>query len=147
MGDSGHCQANAPSISLVFRDLARWGELFKRFMATYRFRVLGNAESGGEDEFNHWYTNRHILDVLKVLGFVARQRFVLSEGPTVSLPTEWTYIAIYEADTDDIASTITELRRRSRADAMPVSDALPRSLSLMFSLVAERVRPISPLTM
>jgi hypothetical protein len=109
-------------------------------MAKYSFLVLSNAESGREDEFNHWYTNRHIPDVLKVPGFVAGQRFVLSDEPTASSSTEWKYLAIYEVDTDDIASTLAELRRRSRTDAMPVSDALARSMSLMFSPVAERVR-------
>jgi hypothetical protein len=123
----------------VFRDLARCGELFKGLMATYSFPALGNAESGGEDEFNHWFTNRHILDVLKVLWFVARQRFVQSKGPTVSLSTEWTHLAVNEADTDDIASTITELRRRNRTDAMPVGDALARTMLLISSPVTERL--------
>src|SRR3546814_16369245 len=36
--------------------------------------VLTNATPGDDEQFNDWYTNTHIPDVLAVPGFVAAQR-------------------------------------------------------------------------
>ena len=44
-------------------------------MAKYTFVVLTNPTSGKEAEYNKWYNDQHIPDVLNVPGFVAAQRF------------------------------------------------------------------------
>src|SRR3546814_6479308 len=43
--------------------------------------VLTNATPGDDEQFNDWYTNTHIPDVLAVPGFVAAQRFRLVDHP------------------------------------------------------------------
>ena len=40
-------------------------------MGRYMFLGLTNATEGRDDEFNDWYDNRHLPDVLAVEGFVA----------------------------------------------------------------------------
>lgn len=40
--------------------------------------VFQNAYAGREDEFDHWYTNVHIRDVMRLEGSVAVQRFIRS---------------------------------------------------------------------
>jgi hypothetical protein len=56
--------------------------------------VMSNVEAGREDEFNDWYTNEHIGDVVQKLpGFVSAQRFELA--PTQLEPTTYRYMTIY----------------------------------------------------
>lgn len=47
-------------------------------MARHHFIVLSNPVAGREDDYNDWYDNEHLDDVLKVEGFVAAQRFRLA---------------------------------------------------------------------
>ena len=61
--------------------------------------VFTNPLPGKEDEFNHWYTNTHMPEILATDGFVAAQRFKL--GDAQQMPgQEHKYLAIYELDTD-----------------------------------------------
>jgi hypothetical protein len=48
-------------------------------MARHTFVVFTNPTEGQEDEYNDWYDNTHLSDVLKVEGFVAAQRFKLAD--------------------------------------------------------------------
>ncbi len=61
------------------------------------FVVQTNPVPGGEDDYNEWYTNVHIPDILTVPGFVAAQRFRfgrVQRRPDASYP--YSYIALYE---------------------------------------------------
>ena len=46
-------------------------------MAGYKFVVLSNPVAGHEEEYNDWYSNRHLADIVAIPGFSAVQRFVL----------------------------------------------------------------------
>ena len=77
-----------------------------------------------EDEYNKWYTEEHLADVVSVPGFGSARRFVLSETPGFEgLPSnDFKYMAIYELDTDDV-----EGAAKAMAEAFPsmsVSEAL-----------------------
>ena len=37
-------------------------------MATYRYLVITKPVPGQEDEYNRWYTERHLPDVVAVIG-------------------------------------------------------------------------------
>ncbi len=89
-------------------------------MATYRYLVITNPVPGREDEYNRWYTERHLPDVVAVPGMVAAQRFrVTGES---NLPGA--YAAVYEIETDDPAAVLAEVERRAGTDVMPLSPAL-----------------------
>jgi hypothetical protein len=94
-------------------------------MALHRLVVLTNPVPGREDEFNDWYTNRHLADVVAVPGFVAAQRFeisgVLSEG------SNWKYLAIYDVETDDPGAALEALRARGTTGQIVVTDALEKA--------------------
>ena len=47
------------------------------------FFVLTNPTAGMEAEYNRWYDDQHIPDVLAVPGFVGVQRFKLSAVPGI----------------------------------------------------------------
>ena len=87
-------------------------------MARYKLLATTSAKAGRDEEFNAWYDDRHMPDVLAVPGFVSAERFIsmTNEGPK--------YLAIYEVETDDIAATMAEFGRRPGTDLMPVSDSL-----------------------
>jgi hypothetical protein len=71
-----------------------------------------------EAEFNDWYDNVHIPELLAVPGFEAatRYRLLSDDGAAV-------YLAIYEIDAEDILGPVKELRSRRS----PGSGAVPTS--------------------
>jgi len=95
--------------------------------------VMTNAVDGRDDEYNDWYDNQHLADVLKVPGFVGAKRYELSEHQRLKGAAPYRYLAIYALDTDDLKGSIEELGRRSGTDQMPMSDALAvERLTLVF---------------
>jgi hypothetical protein len=106
-------------------------------MGQYRFLVFTNPVVGREVEFDRWYDDRHIGDVLAIPGFVAAQRHVanLARGT----PSHG-YLLIYEIETDDIGAVFAELRIRSGTERMPISDALKRSdtMTCVYEVKGER---------
>jgi hypothetical protein len=93
-------------------------------MPRYNLIVLTNPVDGREDEYNDWYTNVHLDDVLKIPGVVHAQRFRRSEHQRDQGPYPWKYLAVYECETDDVRSVISALKERSRTPEMPISDSL-----------------------
>ena len=62
-------------------------------MEKHLYVVFTNAVDGMEDEFNDWYTNRHIVDLVALDGFESAQRYELDAVPP-EIP--WRYLCIYE---------------------------------------------------
>jgi hypothetical protein len=80
-------------------------------MARHVLIAFTNAVEGREDEFNEWYTNQHMTDVLRCPGFVRGQRFSMSDAQR-SEPPPYKYMALYELATDDLADTLRDARTR-----------------------------------
>ena len=70
-------------------------------MARHILLVQSDAAEGREEEFNTWYDDEHLRDVLGVPGFVAARRFVAVPSVHGELPPN-RYVAIYEIETDDL---------------------------------------------
>jgi hypothetical protein len=98
--------------------------------------VFSEPAPGGEDEYNEWYTQTHLGEVVATPGFVAAQRFrfVSTNGEEPSQG----YIAIYEVDGDiDAAKAALAEGRRHR---VPVPDAMAaKRTSWWFTSISERV--------
>lgn len=94
-------------------------------MARYHFVVLSNPVPGCAEDYNRWYDDQHLDDVLKVPGFVSARRFVTapSQTPREGVPA-WDYLALYEIETDDLAATLADLQARSGGPLMPISEAI-----------------------
>ncbi|MFC2042345.1 DUF4286 family protein [Chloroflexota bacterium] len=60
------------------------------------------ADPSREDEWNDWYDNVHIPDVLETPGFVAGTRYKTEKPKEGRGP----YLCIYEIETDDIDDTM-----------------------------------------
>jgi hypothetical protein len=61
-----------------------------------------------EDEYNSWYEDIDIPDVLAVPGFM-RARRAIARDSTETLPTDANYAAFYDIDTPDIDKSIIDL--------------------------------------
>lgn len=109
-------------------------------MAKYTFVVLTNATEGKDKEFNEWYNQQHIPDVLNVPGMVAAQRFKLADTQTGGEKPH-KYLALYEIETDDLSGLLREMQSRGGTADMVMSDALDlkRVAAYIFTPVAEKV--------
>jgi hypothetical protein len=104
-------------------------------MARYHIIVLSKPAPGRESEFDTWYTNQHIRDLVKVPGIISARRFRLVEGHTRGVSQQ--YVAEYEVETDDIDATMAAVQQRLGTDQMPMSDAFDMSSAAF--LVAEAI--------
>ena len=111
-------------------------------MTKYTYITLSNAADDRHDEFNEWYTNVHIVDVVnQVPGVVSAQRFQLAPVQRREPPHPWRYLAIYQIDTEDLQATMRSLQELSGSPAMPVSDSFdPKHLALVFEAISPAVR-------
>ncbi|MGH2939388.1 MAG: DUF4286 family protein [Solirubrobacterales bacterium] len=65
----------------------------------HRLVVFSAPKPGREDEYNKWYNEVHLDEVVAIPGFVAAQRFQLSDEQLPGFPeSPHTYLAIYEFD-------------------------------------------------
>lgn len=88
-------------------------------MTAYIQTVVTAPVAGREDEFNRWYDDIHLPEVLAAPGFVAGQRFALAGPGAEDQPP---YLTVYEIETDDLAATVEALT--AAAATMTRSDAL-----------------------
>jgi hypothetical protein len=60
-----------------------------------------------EDEYNQWYDDVHIAQILAVPGFTSARRYKVigADGPV--------YVAVYDIEADDITTPVKELSARS----------------------------------
>jgi hypothetical protein len=93
-------------------------------MTEFSLVVLTNPVEGREDEYNDWYTNVHLDDVLAVPGVVTAQRYRLTETQRDPGPQPFRYLAIYGCECDDVQTVIDGLKARSGTPAMPISEAM-----------------------
>jgi hypothetical protein len=109
-------------------------------MAKHLLVVLSNATEGQDEAFNQWYTNTHLGDVLKVPGYVAAQRFKLSEMQLGPGAFPYRYMALYEVETDNLEQACRALTEGA-AGSMYIDPALDRdrTVAWFYSPITERV--------
>jgi len=102
----------------------------------YHMVVLTNAAPGKDHEFNDWYTNTHLREVLAIPGFVSAQRFTMVR-PLAEHPFK--YCAIYDLETDDPEATVQEMMRRNGTDQLHSPVAMD---SNAYAVVYEAITPV-----
>lgn len=91
-------------------------------MADNLMVVLSNARPEREDEFNDWYSNVHIVEVVDRLdGFEAAQRYQLAPGQ-VEAGAPWKYLALYWIPDGQVetAQAAIKAQRKEREEAIAV---------------------------
>jgi hypothetical protein len=106
-------------------------------MSKHVLLVFTDPKPGREEEFNAWYDDVHLGDVLGVAGYHAAQRFIANIGLHGEEP-EHRYLAIYEIEADDLSTALSDLRKAlARAE---LSEAMaPALITYGFTAVADRV--------
>ena len=106
-------------------------------MAVHRLIVFSAPTPGKEDEYNDWYTNVHIPDVVRCEGFTGGRRYKM--GPGFDGPHK--YLAIYEMETDDPAATIAGMSAKAGTPELSISPALDAAgVSMtLFEAISPRV--------
>jgi hypothetical protein len=99
-------------------------------MKRFAMVVQSSPVAEREDEYNNWYENQHLPDILRVPGFKSAQRFVLAQDDKCAVSK---YMAIYEFETDNLAETMATLQARSGTEDMVLSEAMDRQ-SMSFAL-------------
>jgi hypothetical protein len=109
-------------------------------MPSMRLIVLTNAEEDREQEYNDWYTGRHLDDVLAVKGFRAAQRFEFTPGK-LGKEAPYRYLAIYEVEADSVEEAERALfAAASDENLMPISEAMSKQRATWwFTEITERV--------
>jgi hypothetical protein len=99
------------------------------------------SSSAKAAEYDRWYNEEHIPDVLKIAGFIAARRYKAVETPVLEgMETEGVYLhnlAIYDVEADDLVAAMKELVAAAGSGEMKLSDALqldPPPPSQMYEL-------------
>jgi hypothetical protein len=91
-----------------------------------------------EDEYNSWYTDQHLGEVLAVPGLVAAQRFKL-QGPSTTLPGR--YLALYEVEHNDPPTVLEALAKSAGTGEMFISPAIDvaSTVTSFYTPITQRV--------
>lgn len=89
---------------------------------TERYILVGlsGPQPGRDDDYNTWYTEKHVRDALKVIGTAERGKLDRTQG---GVEPPFPYIAVYEVETDDLDATLAELEKAC-AEGAGFSDAI-----------------------
>ena len=105
------------------------------------------------EEFNDWYSNKHVYDLLNIEGFISATRYELPKGietlPGVPDGVSQRYMALYEIEADDeaglqkFADALKVALSDGTADIHPMLDM--GNLAASFCLpIGERIDHDSP---
>jgi hypothetical protein len=94
------------------------------------YLVFSNPVAGKEREFNEWYENVHLHDVLSTPGMLTAQRFELCDTEMMRqardagmpVPTH-RYLIVYEME-GDIDATMAKIQEAVMSGVMVMSDSL-----------------------
>lgn len=95
-------------------------------MGDYVLVVYSGPVEGREDEYNDWYNNQHLQDVLAQPGYISARRYKLTdmkldEGmPDASHP----YVAFYYLQTDDPQKALDGMKERVQSGVIAMTDAM-----------------------
>jgi hypothetical protein len=93
---------------------------------TTMYLVFSNPTDGKEDEFNEWYDNVHVREVLATPGMVSAQRYALRDtemSRTAGFDVTHKYLCAYEMD-DDPDVVMGRITEKYMAGEMQMHEAL-----------------------
>ena len=109
-------------------------------MTKYVALALTNPVEGREEEFNEWYDNQHVPDILTLPGCLSAQRFKLADQQMPNRATPYRYLAIYEYEAASVEAAIAAAVERGGTPAMPRSDAVSREmLTILYAPLGPKV--------
>jgi hypothetical protein len=95
------------------------------------------ASPDREDEFNEWYTNTHIGEVISVPGFTGARRLKQIEALKNPTSPEQDYLALYEVEADDIGTVLAEVGARAGDGRIAANDVMVVEVSGIYEVISE----------
>ncbi len=111
-------------------------------MPSFTLVVLSNPVEGREDEYNDWYTNAHLADVLGVPGVVSAQRFRRTEQQRTAGPHAWKYMALFECEADEVRTVTDGMQARSGNPGWRSSALADELMVCFFEPITDVVRRV-----
>ena len=107
-------------------------------MANYKMVILSRPTEGMEEEYNEWYQNVHLGELVALDGIVSGRRY--RRAKTLGERDSYPYLAIYEIETDDIDRVVADLTRTAEAGRLTMSPAMDTDSA--YAVVYEEFGPV-----
>jgi hypothetical protein len=91
-------------------------------LARYVLMVVTSPVEGKDEEYNRWYNEQHLRDVLSCDGFTGGERFELTVPVMGQFPGK--YVALYEMESDDPMRDFGKLGARMQSGELSMSAAM-----------------------
>lgn len=113
-------------------------------MKKFTWLVMTNCDPAHEREFNTWYDDIHLADLLKIPGVVAARRAqlagqqakfvdgVLMLCDSKSIDAKFRYLAFYNIESNDVASVLETIKARAGTSDMPISPFLTEAHTVLY---------------
>ena len=101
--------------------------------------VFTNADGERHAEFNRWYDEIHLKEVLETPGFIAAERFELGEAQVDEADRPHRYLAIYEIEGDP-ADALTALQEAAPGMDMSATLHADAATSVFMPLTPRKTR-------
>lgn len=104
--------------------------------------VYSSPVPGREQEYNDWYNNEHLQDVLTVPGYLRAQRFRLTDFKLdAAMPdVAHQYAAVYFMETDDPEAALIDLKTRVETGVIGLTEAMqPDFLAYCYAVASPLV--------
>lgn len=109
-------------------------------MPDFKMIAFTNAVEGRDAEFNRWYDDVHLGEVMAIPGFSGARRFRIH--PTGEEPPRHAYVAIYDMNTDDPGAVLAALVESVEGGRLDMSDALADDAEMMLvEQISEKKAP------
>jgi hypothetical protein len=107
-------------------------------MPRYKMLVMTSPVEGREQEFNDWYQNIHLGQVVAVEGIKSAQRFRVCR--TYKEAPAHRYLAIYDIETDNVDEPVAGIVAKMGTNDMIISDAMdPNTITVMYEEIGSVV--------
>jgi len=90
----------------------------------YKMVVFTNAVEGKDKEYNDWYQNTHLKQIVSIKSFVQAQRFRFQINIIPGSANPARYMAIYDIETDDINAALSAMSDHAASGRMSMSDSM-----------------------
>ena len=94
----------------------------------YKMVVFTNAVEGKDEEFNDWYQNTHLQQIVGIKSFVQAQRFRFNTNIVPGAANPSRYMAIYDIETDDINASLAAMAELGASGRMPLPDSMAQPI-------------------
>ena len=107
----------------------------------YKMVVFTSAADGRDEDFNDWYQNTHLKQLVGIKSIVSAQRFRFNSNIVPGSEDPPRYLAIYEIETDDIATVLRDMNELAASGRMPLPDSMgPQVIGAVYEEFGEVVK-------